>query len=98
MPAKLYLSEGFEYEVRKTAVYTLPFPDNQKKQEGINSFSQLDWMASSKQLVTATLHVAPQRLGFVNIDYFNPQETSPDAATRNYTGTLADRFDLSTLA
>ena len=25
----------FEYEVRKTAVYTLPFPFNQKKQDGI---------------------------------------------------------------
>jgi hypothetical protein len=95
LPGKLYLSEGFEYEIRKTAVYTLPFPDNQKKQEGINSFSQLDWLASSKQLVTATLHLAPQRLGFVNIDYFNPQETSPDAATRNYTGTLADRLDIA---
>lgn len=95
LPGKLYLSEGFEYEIRKTAVYTLPFPDNQKKQEGINSFSQLDWLATSKQLVTATLHLAPQRLGFVNIDYFNPQETSPDAATRNYTGTLAHRYDLA---
>ena len=25
---KLYLSEGAEYEVRKTAIYTLPFPRN----------------------------------------------------------------------
>src|SRR5262249_12861924 len=28
---KLYFSEGFEYEVRKTSVFTLPFPYNQKR-------------------------------------------------------------------
>jgi hypothetical protein len=49
-------------------------------------------MASSNQLVTATVHLAPQRLGFVNMDYFNPEPTAPNANTRNYTGTLADRM------
>lgn len=95
IPGKLYFSEGFEYVVRKTAVFTLPFPNNQKKQEGINTFSQLDWVASSKNLVTATVHVAPQRLGYVNMDYYNPQQTSPDARTHNYTGTLADKLTIA---
>ena len=89
---KLYFSEGFEYEVRKTLIYTLPFPNNQKKQEGINSFAQLDWIASSKNLVTATIHLAPQRLGFVNMNYFSPQPTTPDASTHNYTGTISDKY------
>jgi hypothetical protein len=93
-PGKLYLSEGFEYEIRKTAVFTLPFPYNQKKQEGVNSFAQLDWIASGKHLVTATVHVAPERLDFVNMDYFNPQTTTPDASTRNYTATIADHLSL----
>ena len=94
VPGKLYLSEGFEYEIRKTAVFTLPFPDNQKKQEGVNSFAQLDWIASGRHLVTATVHVAPQRLDFVNMDYFNPQPTTPDASTHNYTATIADHLSL----
>lgn len=94
IPGKLFISEGFEYEIRKTAVYTLPFPDNQKRQEGVNSFTQFDWLASSRQLVTATVHLAPERLGNWNINYFNPIETSPDARTHNYTGTLADRLSL----
>lgn len=89
---KLYFSEGFEYEVRKTAIYTLPFPNNQKKQEGINSFSQLDWISSSRNLLTLTMHIAPQRLGFVNMNYFNPQPTTPDASTHNYTGTISDKY------
>jgi Carboxypeptidase regulatory-like domain len=94
IPGKLYLSEGFEYEIRKTAVFTLPFPNNQKKQEGLNSFTQLDWITSSKHLVTGTVHIAPQRLDFVNMDYFNPQPTTPDASTHNYTATLADHLSL----
>lgn len=94
IPGKLYFSEGFEFAVRKTEVFTLPFPYNQKKQEGINSFAQLDWVVSAKQLVTATVHVAPQRLDFVNMNYFNPQPTTPDASTRNYTATIGDRLTL----
>jgi len=91
---RLYLSEGFEYEVRKTAIYTLPFPNNQKKTEGLNSFSQLDWIASNRNLVTGTVHIAPQRLGLVNMNYFNPQPTTPDASTHNYTGTLSDKLSV----
>jgi len=89
---KLYLSAGFLYEIKKTEVYELPFPFNQKKQEGLNSFAQLDWVVSNQQLVTATIHVAPQRLEFVNMDYFNPQPTTPDARTQSYTTTIADHL------
>lgn len=91
---KLYFSEGLEYEMRKTEVFELPFPYNNKKQEGLNSFAQFDWIASSKHLVTATIHVAPQRLDFVNMNFFNPQPTTPDASTHNYTATLADRLTI----
>ena len=91
---KLFLSEGFEYEVRKTAVYTLPFPFNQKKQAGVNSFSQLDWVASSRNLITATFHFAPQRLESLGLDFFNPQQTTPDASTRNFTGTVLQSLAL----
>ena len=91
---KLYLAEGFEYELRKTAVYELPFPRNQKIQQGLNSFTQLDWVATSKQLLTATFHIVPQRLTHVNLNYFNPEATTPDASTHNYTGTVAHRMTL----
>jgi hypothetical protein len=91
---KLYLSEGFEYEIRKTAVYTLPFPRNQQLQQGVNSFTQIDWIASERNLVTGTVHIAPQRLGHVNLNFFNPESTTPDASMHNYTGTVTDRLTL----
>jgi hypothetical protein len=91
---KLYISEGVDYEVRKTSIYELPFPLNQKKQEGVNSFAQLDWVVSDKHLVTLTAHVAPERMDFVNLDYFDPQPTTPDARTQNYTGVLSDHLNI----
>lgn len=94
IPGKVFVSEGFEYVIRKTEVYTLPFPRNQKLEEGINSFTQFDWVVSDKQLLTGTFHLAPQRLGNVNINYFNPEPTAPDASTHNYTGTLGHRLAL----
>jgi hypothetical protein len=83
---KLFFSEGLEYEVRKVEVHTLPYPDDQKKNEGVNSFFQVDWIKSDKQLITATAHIAPQKIDYANLDYYNPEPTTPSAATRNYTG------------
>lgn len=91
---KLYYSEGIDYIIRKIPIYELPFPYNEKKQQGVNSFTQLDWIASSAQLLTATIHVAPQRLDYMNMDYFNPRPTTPQAGTKNYTATLAHRWTL----
>ena len=91
---KLYFSEGLEYQVRKIEVITLPFPNDQKRSAGFNSFAQLDWISSEKNLVTLTTHVAPERQEFVNLDYFNPPSTTPNAGIHNYTATLADRYTL----
>jgi hypothetical protein len=94
IPGRLYFAEGLEYEVRKTPVFTLPFPNNLKTKQGINSFAQLDWVASEKNVVTLTVHAAPQRLAHANMDYYNPQQTTPDASTDNYTATLGDHLTL----
>jgi hypothetical protein len=91
---RLFLTEGFEYVVRKTPVFTLPFPRNQKLESGLNSFTQLDWVISDRHLLTGTAHVAPQRMSHVNMDYFNPESTTPDASIHSYTGTVIDRFTL----
>jgi hypothetical protein len=91
---KLYFSEGLEYEVRKIEIYTLPFPHDQRRKAGVNSFAQFDWIQSEKNLITLSLRGAPQRQEYVNLDYFNPEPVTPDAEIHNYTSTLADRFTL----
>ena len=91
---KLFFSEGAEYDLRKTLVYTLPFPFNQQIQQGWNSFTQVDWVQSAKNLVTGTVHLAPQHLSGPNLDFFNPLPTTPNTGTHNYTGTLIDHLTI----
>ncbi len=91
---KFFFSEGFEYENRKTEVITLPFPNNQQLKQGLNSFSQFDYIVSPTQIVTGTFHIAPTRLGSVNLSTFNPQPAAPDASLHNYTTTLDDHLTL----
>ena len=43
---RLYLSEGFEYALKKEPVRTLGFPFNESKKESVNSFTQFDYIAS----------------------------------------------------
>jgi len=93
-PTGLYLSGRIRIRGSQDRGLYSALSDNQKLEQGINSFTQFDWVVSDKHLVTTTVHVAPQRLGHVNMDYFNPQPTTPDASTHSYTGTVADRLTL----
>ncbi len=91
---KFFVSEGFEYEDRKTEVITLPFPANQQLKEGVNSFTQFDYILSQNQLVTGTFHIAPTQLEAVNLSTFNPRPATPDASLHDYTTTLSDHLTL----
>ncbi len=91
---KLFLAEGFEYVMRNVEVYTLPFPMNQIRTQGVNSFTQLDYVASATHLITGTVHVAPQRVDSPTMDFLDPLQTTPDTRMRNITGTVADHLTL----
>lgn len=91
---RLYFAQTVLFDVQKTPNRTLPFPDNTSKQERINSFTQLDYILSSKQYLTATLHLTPQRINFVNPDFFNPEPVTPSYRQQNYLGTITDHLAL----
>jgi len=78
IPKRLYVSEAVEYAFKKTPVRTLPFPFNEDKRESWNSLTRLDWVASSSQLVTVKLHIAPQRLMYYGLGFYNPQPVTPN--------------------
>jgi hypothetical protein len=91
---RLYLAEGFEYRVDKNPVRTLYFPYNESTTESFNSFSQLDYVISSKHLLTGTVQVAPQNTDFANLSYFSPQPVSPSFRASEKLFTLTDHFAL----
>ncbi|HEX4748591.1 MAG TPA: hypothetical protein VH302_03530 [Bryobacteraceae bacterium] len=94
IPNRLYFNSAIVYIIDKIPSRTLGFPRNESKFESINSFSQLDYIASTKQIINATFHFSPQHTNFVNPDYFNPQPVTPSYAQHNYVGTVADHYGL----
>ena len=91
---RLYFNSAIVYVIDKVPSRTLGFPRNESKQESINSFSQLDYILSARQIITATFHFSPQHTNFVNPDYFNPQPVTPTYAQHTYVGTIADHYGL----
>jgi hypothetical protein len=91
---RIYFNTALQYFYQRDSVRTLPFPFNESKRQSINSFTQVDWIVTPTQIVTATLHVSPQHANFVNLDYFNPQPTVPSYAQHNIVGTVADHLGL----
>ncbi|HKX30142.1 MAG TPA: carboxypeptidase regulatory-like domain-containing protein [Blastocatellia bacterium] len=91
---RFYISQGTEYAIIKRPVQTLEYPNKESKSESVNSFTQLDYLLSDRHTLTGTIHVAPRKDAFVNLDFFNPRPVTPNSRGRDYTGTLIDRLTL----
>src|SRR6266566_1979970 len=91
---RLYFITALLYYLDKSQDRTLGFPRNVSKDERVNSFTQLDFIASPRQIVNFTYHFSPQHINFVSPEYFNPQPVTPSYAQRAYVATLADHLGL----
>ncbi len=94
IPHKLYFTQSSQYEMRDTSVITLPYPSNQQRREGINSFSEIDYTLSSTNLLTATFHAANQHTRYATLDFFNPEPVSPNASNSTYSASVMDHATL----
>jgi hypothetical protein len=91
---RLYVITALLYFLDKSPNRTLPFPFNESKHERVNSFTQIDYLASQRQIINFSYHFAPEHTNFVNPDFFNPQGVTPSYAQRNYIATLAHHFGI----
>ncbi len=91
---RLFIISSLLYFLDKATNRTLPYPYNLSKTERVNSFTQIDYILSQRQIVNATFHFNPEHTNFVNPDYFNPQPVTPSYAQTAYEGTLADHLGL----
>ena len=91
---RLFIISSLLYFLDKAADRTLPYPYNLSKNERVNSFTQIDYILSQRQIVNATFHFDPEHTNFVNPNYFNPQPVTPSYAQDAYEGTVADHLGL----
>lgn len=92
---RISFSEVFEYDVIRDPVRGLAWPRNEVKKQGFNSYSTLQAIVSSKQVVTVTLNVFPQRTQFANITALIPQTASSDYDRKGVSVSLSDAYTFS---
>ncbi len=81
---ELYLFQSVGYGYDSVRVYSIPDPNNVRVIEKVNSYTQLDWNASTTQRLSLALAVDPQNTDYANINTFNPQPVTGDYRQRGY--------------
>ena len=92
---KVAFTESFEYRFVRTPVNSLPPLDRDTKFEGMTWFTQADVNLNSRQSMTATFTLYPQKLNYLGLNTFAPQPSTPDLHQRGYMGSLQHRLAIN---
>jgi hypothetical protein len=85
----------FQYEVKKRTVRGLPYPDDISKRQGFNSFTTLEAILSSKQVLTVTLNAFPFRQQHYDINSLVPLAASNDLNQKGGALAVADKYQFT---
>ena len=91
---KVAFAESFEYRFVRTPVNSLPPLERDMKFEGLTFFSQVDVNLNSRQSMTATFSLYPQKLNYLGLNTFTPQPSTPDLHQRGYMASLQHRVTM----
>ncbi len=73
---KVNFSQDLSYEFRKDPVRGLTWPNNETDVYAFDSFSNVQWILSPKQLINVNLNIFQSNNGFANISSLIPQTAS----------------------
>jgi hypothetical protein len=88
---RLNFSESITYELSKQPVRGLPWPRNETRTEGVNSFASFQYIFSPQHLLTVNLKAFPLRQEFADINSLIPQSASSNYRQRGYSVGATDR-------
>src|SRR5262249_28038046 len=91
VPGKLFYSQSLEYKYVRTRVPSLPDLHNDTTLESYNSFTQLDYDLNSFHRLSTKMSVAPEKLGYLGLNTFNPTEVTHDFRQRGYFVAISER-------
>jgi hypothetical protein len=89
---KLFFSEVFQYDMKKTTVRGLPWPNDIYKKQGFNSFTTLELVLSPQQILTLTVNAFPLRQQHININALVPDPASNDLNQKGIALHLSDKY------
>ena len=88
---RLTMSESFTYFLHKQIVRGLPWPHDLSIGQGLNSFTNLQYLVSTEHILTFNLHFFPNRLEYANINSLVPQTAPSNYGQHGFSLGLNDR-------
>ncbi len=95
IPHKLFFSEVFQYDMKKTTVEGLPWPFDISKRQGFNSFTTFEAILSPNHVLMLTVNAFPLRQQHLDISALIPQPASNDLDQSGVAIGLNDKYQLS---
>jgi Carboxypeptidase regulatory-like domain/TonB dependent receptor/TonB-dependent Receptor Plug Domain len=92
---KLWFMQSFEYRFVRTPVENLPPDKRDTDLESFDSVTQMDWDVNPRHRLTSTFSLFPQKLRFVGLNTFNPQEVTPNYKQRGFFWGVNERWTVS---
>ena len=92
---KLWFMQSFEYRFVRTPVESLPSDKRDTGLESFDSLTQVDWEVNPKHHLTSTFSLFPEKLRFVGLNTFNPEEVTPNYKQRGWFWGLNERWTVS---
>lgn len=92
---KLNFSEALTYEVRKSTIRGLPWPNDETKTQGFNSLTSFQAILSPRHLLTVNFNGFSHRQQFANINSLVPQTASSDLSNRGFSVGGNDSFQFN---
>lgn len=81
---KFFFFQSFEYRRVQTRVESLPPLKSDSKLESFNSFSRVDYNPSDRNRLNVSFALFPQKIDYLNLNTFNPQETAANFHQRGW--------------
>jgi hypothetical protein len=88
---RLTMSESFTYFMYKQVVRGLAWPHDLTIRQGVNSFTNFQYVASENHLLTFNFNLFPSRQEYANINSLVPQTASSNYGQRGFSTGLKDR-------
>jgi len=89
---RLNFSESITYDLVKQPVRGLPWPHNETKTEGVNSFTSFQYVFSPQHLFMVNVKAFPLKREFADINSLVPQPASSNYGQRGFSVGATDRY------
>jgi lysophospholipase L1-like esterase len=92
---KLNFLADITYDINKTPVRGLPWPNDERKKQGYNAFTSLQALLSPQHVLSVSLNGFSSRTRFADIDALVPESASADDGLRGVSVGANDSYQFS---